>query len=311
MFDFIRNLTKSEEEKLQETLSAYLDNALTPAERAAFETRLSADPTLRASLEQQQQIKQNVGQLPRLRAPRNFTLDPAAYGRPTSQTVFNLYPVMRGATALAAIMLIFLFSLQFFTSAGLGSKSTAGAPAAVFNQTESASDMTVDGGETAEEPAAAPEIVREEAGETAVAADEAAEAEVAEAEDALAPPAEEAAESAPETAAGAVADSSSVQATEQPLTATVEVETESANTVTTTMQNPAPTITLRTSPTTTQSLYSSTDVVGSDELIPTVESQEVKAVEKSPISTLSLLQIGLGVLFIILLAATLILRRQL
>ena len=51
MFDFLRDLRKTEGEKRQEAMSAYLDDALTPAERERFERLLAEDEGLRASLE--------------------------------------------------------------------------------------------------------------------------------------------------------------------------------------------------------------------------------------------------------------------
>jgi len=307
MFDFLRNLTKTEAEKQQEMLSAYLDNALTPAEREKFEAQLSSDTTLRASLEQQRQIKENVGQLPRLRAPRNFTLDPAAYGRPASDTAFRLYPVMQGATALAAVLLIFLFSLQFFS---LNQQDTvAQAPSAANGVSEEAADTTFDE-DAAEEPApaAVPEIMSEENGEVAANAEEAAEEaeeEMEEAEEeAMAPPAE------PEPAEES-GDAYLANPTEQPLGVTGEAETEiTGGDGSVTTQSLTPTLTLRSNTTTTQQLYSTTDP-GSNQQIPTVEPGERGLTGSTPIPPLRLLQIGLGILFLVLLTATWLLRRQL
>jgi len=317
MFDFLRNLTKTEAEKQQETLSAYLDNALTSAEREKFEAQLSSDTTLRASLEQQRQIKENVGQLPRLRAPRNFTLDPAAYGRPASDTAFRLYPVMQGATALAAVLLIFLFSLQFFS---LNQQDTvAQAPSAANGVSEEAADTTFDE-DAAEEPApaAVPEIMSEENGEVAANAEEAAEEameeeaeeEMEEAEEeAMAPPAEP--EPAEETPAEESGDAYLANPTEQPLGVTGEAETEiTGGDGSVTTQSLTPTLTLRSNTTTTQQLYSTTDP-GSNQQIPTVEPGERGLTGSTPIPPLRLLQIGLGILFLVLLTATWLLRRQL
>jgi hypothetical protein len=106
MFDFLRDLRKSEEEKRQEALTAYLDGVLTPAERKRFERLLTSDEALRSSLEEQRLIRASLRRLPRMRAPRNFTLDPTAYGRPAPSTADRLYPVMRVATAVVAILFV-------------------------------------------------------------------------------------------------------------------------------------------------------------------------------------------------------------
>lgn len=317
MFDFLRNLTKTEAEKQQETLSAYLDNALTPAEREKFETRLSADTTLRANLEQQRRIKENVGQLPRLRAPRNFTLDPAVYGRPAPQPAVQLYPIMRAATALAAVLLIFLFSLQFFSPTLYEPDTVSQAPVTangVFEESSgTASDEDMAG---APVPAAVPEIMSEEAGEAAADVEEAAEEameteaeeEMEEAEEeAAAPPAE------PEAAAEVTVIEGTSVPTRQPQADTGEAETTvTGGDGTVVTQELTPTLTLRTDITTTDNfLYTTPDEAGEAQPIPTVEPGTIGANDSTPIPPLRLLQIGLGILFLVLLTATWLLRRQL
>ncbi len=57
--------------------------------------------------------------------PRSFALDPAAYARPKAQPLLQLYPVLRGATALSAFLLIFVLALGVFQ----GQFGGVGAPA--------------------------------------------------------------------------------------------------------------------------------------------------------------------------------------
>lgn len=109
---FLRNLTKSDQEKRQELLTAYLDDVLSPKEKQRFEQLLQSDEALRRDLEQQRNIKEAMAQLPRLRAPRNFALDPSLYSRPSPQRVFNLYPAIRAATVLAMFVFIALISID-------------------------------------------------------------------------------------------------------------------------------------------------------------------------------------------------------
>jgi anti-sigma factor RsiW len=68
-----RNLTDLD----YELLSAYLDDALTAAERSALETRLQTEAALRTELDALRQTVTLVRGLPPLTAPRNFTLTPA------------------------------------------------------------------------------------------------------------------------------------------------------------------------------------------------------------------------------------------
>jgi len=109
---FLRNLTKSDEERRQEVLTAYLDDNLSPKDKQQFEQLLYSDESLRRDLEQQRSIKQAMAQLPRMRAPRSFTLDPSLYGKPSQQRVFNLYPAVRTATVLAMFVFIALVSID-------------------------------------------------------------------------------------------------------------------------------------------------------------------------------------------------------
>jgi len=65
-----------------ELLSAYLDGELSDRDRHMLEQRLAAEADLRRSLDELRATVRLVGRLPRLKAPRNFTLDPAQFQRP-------------------------------------------------------------------------------------------------------------------------------------------------------------------------------------------------------------------------------------
>jgi anti-sigma factor RsiW len=128
MFDLWRDKGSTAEEKRQELLSAYLDNALAPVEREQFETKLAGDPRLQAELQQLRALKLTMQRMPRRRVPRSFALDPAVYGRPKSQPLLQLYPVLRGATALTAFLLIFTLALGVFRG-GFAPAGPVAAPA--------------------------------------------------------------------------------------------------------------------------------------------------------------------------------------
>ena len=118
MLDFLRDLTKSDEEKRQEQLNAYLDDALTTRQRQQFEKTLANDLGLQAELEKLRLLKLDLHQLPRRPVPRNFTLDPALYQRPAPQPLFQLYPVLRTATILTAFFFILALSIELFLVGG-------------------------------------------------------------------------------------------------------------------------------------------------------------------------------------------------
>lgn len=136
MFDFLRNLTKSAEEKRQETVAAYLDGALRGRSRQQFEQAMAQDEALRQEVEQLRLIKQSLRQLPQREVPRNFILDPAAFTRrPDPQPWVQAYPVLRTATALAAFFFIFALAAGIFTGFG-GAEAPGLAPAADVAQVE-------------------------------------------------------------------------------------------------------------------------------------------------------------------------------
>lgn len=141
MFDFLRNLTKSAEEKRQETVAAYLDEVLRGRARQQFEQEMAQDETLRLEVEQLLLIKQSLRQLPQRDVPRNFILDPAKYGRPARQPWVQAYPVLRAATAMTAFFLIFAFAAGIFTNTGSG-EAALSAPAADVAQVELTSVVT-------------------------------------------------------------------------------------------------------------------------------------------------------------------------
>lgn len=87
-----------------DALSAYLDNQLSPAERAALEARLAAEPALREQLDGLQAVQAALRGLPPLKAPRNLTLTPAQ-ARPAKR--ISAFPAfVSGLSAVAAIVLI-------------------------------------------------------------------------------------------------------------------------------------------------------------------------------------------------------------
>lgn len=114
MFDFMRDRGSTAEEKRLEVLGAYLDNALTAAERARLEAQLADDADLREELERLRVFKLQLRALSRRRVPRSFALDPALYARPKARPLMQLYPVLRGATALTAFLLVFTLALGMF-----------------------------------------------------------------------------------------------------------------------------------------------------------------------------------------------------
>ena len=125
MLDYLRNLTKSKEEKRQEALNAYLDDALAPEQRQQVESDLAQDEGQRAELDRMRLLQQQMRQLPQRRVRRNFTLDPALYGRPQREPLIQAYPMLRTATVLAAFVFIFAITANLFLNGSAGMMSGA------------------------------------------------------------------------------------------------------------------------------------------------------------------------------------------
>jgi len=187
MFDFKRN--RGDGERQQEAIDAYLDNVLAPADRARFEAQMAADARLLAEVEQLRALRLQLRAMPRRRVPRSFALNPAAYSRPKAQPLLQLYPALRGATALSAFLLIFVLALGVFSG-----QFGVGAPAAsqVAEVAQEDAAQAVVGEAVVEETApmtAAAEAARATASEAPAAEAELADAPLSEAPAELALPA--------------------------------------------------------------------------------------------------------------------------
>jgi hypothetical protein len=90
-----------------ETLSAYLDDQLGVQERNELESRLVRDPALNRGLDELRSTRMILRSLPKLRAPRNFTLTPSMAGQKVgASTTTGAYPLLRLASMLATLFFI-------------------------------------------------------------------------------------------------------------------------------------------------------------------------------------------------------------
>ncbi len=130
-------------------LSAYLDGQLSPTDASRLESRLAADEGLRRVLGDLRGARGVLRQLPRRRAPRNFTLRPTM--PKIAAPVPRAFPALRFATVLAS--LLFLASIAVNGLAPLAVQQLAAEPAPVLGK-----GAGVGGGpaESATAPAEAP-----------------------------------------------------------------------------------------------------------------------------------------------------------
>jgi hypothetical protein len=166
-----------------ERLSAYIDGELSPREARKLEAQLQRDPSLMQALEQLRSVKVQVGTLPEVRPPRNFTLTADMLG---VKPAVLAYPVLRLATAVAAVAFVALVGVDLFTGnvgGGFVARSVAepAAEAPMMLEQEALDTAKVEPGEAGLEggaPEAAVEAPLEESEPEAQAM--APEAEVAE-----------------------------------------------------------------------------------------------------------------------------------
>lgn len=333
MFDYLRNLRKSAEEKRQETVAAYLDGALNGRSRQQFEQAMAQDEALRQEVEQLLLIKQSLRRLPQRDVPRNFMLDPAAYGRPARQPWVQAYPVLRTATALAAFFFIFAIAAGIFTTGGGGATMAPAADVAQIEVTRVVTEM-IETNAFEAAPAAEAEIAEEPASEDTANGAE-AESALVEAVETMEEAAEEtavetAAEAAPETEEEAPEAPQSTIAPTQvapPAGDTMEEATSEDGdgavvVAEETREAQSTPDTPRVAPPTPlpDRVQEDETVGGAPEVIDETESVETTAVlpEETvretpvvePVNTLFWLQIGLGALLLLLLGLTFYARRQ-
>ena len=98
---------RTEHEYVDERLSAYLDGELAPQEREVVERHLAACPDCQWNLETLRQTVQWTRQLPTLPVPRVFTIPLPAQPQPAPRWRWSL-PLLQGATALVALLLVFV-----------------------------------------------------------------------------------------------------------------------------------------------------------------------------------------------------------
>ena len=146
-----------------ENLSAYLDAQMTPNERRRLEEQLSGSPALQTALNELRQTRQMLRSLPRLKAPRNFTLKPEMV-QARRRPLFSWGAFSFSAASALAALLLFVFFIGdftgFFTPTDLAF-NTASQPAEAQSPAAQAlaTSMVEIGQQAAAEQAAATEAV--------------------------------------------------------------------------------------------------------------------------------------------------------
>ena len=121
-----------------ETLSAYLDDQLSASERRDLGNRLGNNPELSQGLEELRKTRTILRSLPKLRAPRNFTLTPSMAGQRMGAGMLpGIYPALRLAATLATL---FFFVL---TAGGLAVRFSPPAQTVVMRADQSQNAQSI------------------------------------------------------------------------------------------------------------------------------------------------------------------------
>lgn len=105
-----------------ETLSAYLDGQLSPAETARLQLRLSREASLQEGLEELRWTSSALRSLPSVPIPRSFTLHPTTA---PARRAAPWYPTLQLGTALAGIALVAVVGLDVLQAGQLAAASRA------------------------------------------------------------------------------------------------------------------------------------------------------------------------------------------
>jgi len=297
MFEFWREWRKSAEEKRQERINAFLDDALSPAERRRFEEELAADAALQAEVARLRVLKQQLRQLPSRPVPRQFMLDPAKYGRPAPQPLFQFYPLLRTATVLTGIFLVIAIGLSMFQSGTQLQGIAFQAEPEMVEVTRVVTETVAEEGEVAADAEPAMEELALE--ETAVQATEA-------------PPAAPAVEMAPEAVEEAEAPAANL-AVEEPAAAEDAAGAALEPSTPTPTITPLPTATPSELPRMTATAVPADRIAedGGEKAAATAVPVPAPTPPAQRLDTSTILFITLAIIFVLLLAATLWVRRQL
>lgn len=109
MLDFLRNRGKSEHDWVEQSLSAYIDDELSGTDKARVERHLRECQACARSLSTLRQTVALLKELPTVPAPRSFALRPSrVHVKPRVTAPARGYGLLKGATALAALLLVLL-----------------------------------------------------------------------------------------------------------------------------------------------------------------------------------------------------------
>ncbi len=133
-----------------EILSAYLDGQASVKEQEKIKQKLATEPDLQRALDELQRTKMVLRSAPRRRVPHNFTLSPSMV--PQRKPFFRLVPTLSFASGLAVLLLVLTFTFSGLATmaspqaqSARPPQSTQAAPAAGSNLAAPQADQTQPG----------------------------------------------------------------------------------------------------------------------------------------------------------------------
>lgn len=103
---FGKRMPRTDHRYVEERLSAYLDGELSPPEQQAVDKHLAACEACQWHLDTLRQTVSWTRDLPTILVPRVFTLPVQA--QPAPRRIWNLVPLLQGATAVVALLFVFV-----------------------------------------------------------------------------------------------------------------------------------------------------------------------------------------------------------
>lgn len=108
-----------------ELISAYLDGEVQPHQKKIVEKRLAQEEQFKLAYEQLLSTRALLRSQPKLRAPRNYTLSPkmVTVSQPSARGFLPLPSLLRAASALASLVFVILFGLNWLAGGSLMSSA--------------------------------------------------------------------------------------------------------------------------------------------------------------------------------------------
>ncbi len=146
-----------------ERISTYLDNELSPKEKASFEIRIKEEPVLSNALAKTQATRALLRRSPQRRIPRSFTVRNDMISASRNSGFANWLP-LNLVSAAATFLLILVFAGDIWAHglllAGLATSAAEEAPQAFMAQEATSADSAATATPTVASPEGAGEIER-------------------------------------------------------------------------------------------------------------------------------------------------------